>query len=297
MSEKDSSSIINLSNLKSSLSLKDLKSSIINYSPEYGEMIDNIQETLPSIRSISSNFFKSHSQYMNVTVDVTELTPLSRVKHILARIEQKKSAIAENQIKRKKSEIELRKKQKELESIENEFDRELLEVEIIEIANGLLEGENYVKGAIREMSSLTTQYKSILARLGKDYLTEEDFELDERRYHVMTAMKQALNAARPRGGIIDEGNSIYLFDIGINVATAQRELIKYINMENDLLEKGVNPTHEMTLAWLEAMADLFQDYGLKSIEYKGFIPYDKKSLAQPEHIPLLKSSKNDDLSE
>jgi hypothetical protein len=144
------------------------------------------------------------------------------------------------------------------------------------------------------MSSLTTQYKSILDSIGKDYLTEEDFEIDERRYHVMTALKQALNAARPRGGIIDEGNSIYLFDIGINVATAQRELIKYINMDNDLLEKGINPTHEMTIAWLEAMADLFQDCGVKAVVDKGFIPYDQKSLTKPEHVPLLKSSNKDD---
>ena len=35
----------------------------------------------------------------------------------------------------------------------------------------------------------------------------------------MTALKQALNSARPRGGVIDEGNSIYLFDIGVTYHT------------------------------------------------------------------------------
>ena len=267
-----------------------LSSTITSLTPEYSGMVENIQSLLPSVLATSDNFYKSHSQYMNVTVDITDLTPLHSVKHILARIEQKKAAIAENQIKRKKEEIELRRKQKKLEEVTDEFDRELLEVEILEIMNNLSSGENYVKGAIREMSFLMTQYKSILERLGKDNLTEEDFEIDERRYHVMTAMKQALNSARPRGGIIDEGNSIYLFDIGVNVAVAQREIINYLNMEKELFDKGIVPTHKMTMAWLEACADLFQNCGVEYAESRGFIPVDKLSLAQPESVPLLNKS-------
>ena len=38
-------------------------------------------------------------------------------------------------------------------------------------------------------------------------------------------MKQALNSARPRNGHIDEGNMIYLFDLGISGAQAQAETI------------------------------------------------------------------------
>ena len=47
-------------------------------------------------------------------------------------------------------------------------------------------------------------------------------------YHVMTCLKQALNAARARGGVIDEGNLIYLFDMGINSAQAQAEIYAYL---------------------------------------------------------------------
>lgn len=293
MTKENSSSIIESSNFKSDISISSLKNELVNYSPEYSGMIDNIQELLPSVQATSSNFYKSHSQYQNITIDITDLTPLHSIKHILARIENKKNALAENQIKRKKQEINLRKKQKELETTEDEFDRELLEVEICEIANGLYEGDNYIKGAIREMSFLMTQYKSILEKLGKENLTEEDFEIDERRYHVMTAMKQALNSARPRGGIIDEGNSIYLFDIGINAAAAQREVMNYINMENDLMSKGIRPNHQMTIAWLEACADLFQDCGIEYAKDRGFVEIDRLSLAQPPNpISLLKSQEN-----
>jgi hypothetical protein len=289
-SSENSSITSSKTQLEVGLSISNLRGQINNFPKEYDGMLTNIQDNLPSVLATTDNFYKSHSQYMNVTVDITDLTPLHSVKHILARIERKKNALAEAQIGRKKDEIKLRKKQKELESATDEFDRELLEVEIVEIMNGLCDGENYIKGALREMSFLVTQYKSILEKLGKDHLTEEDFEIDERRYHVMTAMKQALNAARPRGGIIDEGNSIYLFDIGINVALAQREVMNYLNMEKELLQKKIAPTHQMTIAWLEACADLFKDCGAQYAESRGFVTVDKTSLAVPKHVPLLQES-------
>lgn len=269
------------------ISISSLKSELTQLPKEYSPMLQNIQETLPAIQATSENFYKSHSQYMNATVDITDLTPLHSVRHILARIERKKAALAEAQIKRRKDDIELRRKQKQLEETTDEFDRELLEIEIIELMNGLTSGENYIKGAIREMSFLMTQYQSVLDKLGKEHLTEEDFEEDEKRYHVMTALKQALNAARPRGGLIDEGNSIYLFDIGVNVAHAQAEIFNYLKQEQEMIEQGLAPSHEMTIEWLERCADKFKDCGTRFAESRGLIPLDQKSLAQPEPVQLL----------
>ena len=83
------------------------------------------------------------------------------------------------------------------------------------------------------------------------------YEREEARYHVMTAMKQALSAARTRNGLIDEGNQIYLFDLGISGAQAQAEMFAYLNFENELIKKGQARTHEHTMQWLEACADKF----------------------------------------
>ena len=272
------------------ISISSLKNELTQLPKEYSPMLQNIQENLPAIQATSENFYKSHSQYMNATVDITDLTPLHSIRHILARIERKKAALAEAQIKRRKDDIELRRKQKQFEETTDEFDRELLEIEIIELMNGLTSGENYIKGAIREMSYLMTQYNSVLEKTGKEHLTEEDFEEDEKRYHVMTALKQALNAARPRGGLIDEGNSIYLFDIGINVAHAQAEIFNYLKQEQEMIENGLAPSHEMTMEWLERCADKFKDCGTRFAESRGLIPLDQKSLAQPEPLQLLKGT-------
>jgi len=263
---------------------KDLIIREISNSPlvkkEYKEMLTNIRNTLPAIKQTSSNFYKSHSQFMGVMLDVTAITPIRSVKHTLAEIDKTRVALEEAHLKMMKKDIELRQKEKQLkdEDYKDEFERELLETEILEIKVNMNNIQNSITGAIRKMSFFTNQYKSILKKIGKEDITEEEYEKEESRYHVMTCMKQALNAARARGGVIDEGNLIYLFDMGINSAQAQAEIYAYLKMENEMMDKGKAPTHEMTMQWLEACADKFQGDAEKFAERRGFTLYDEKSL-------------------
>jgi len=263
---------------------KDLIIKEISNSPlvkkEYKNMLANIRNTLPAIKQTSSNFYKSHSQFMGVMLDVTAITPVRSVKHTLAEIDKTRMALEEAHLKMMKKDIELRQKEKELNKAEykDELERELLETEILEIKVNMSNIQNSITGAIRKMSFFTNQYKSILKKIGKDDITEEEYEKEESRYHVMTCMKQALNAARARGGVIDEGNLIYLFDMGINSAQAQAEIYSYLKMENEMMDKGLAPTHEMTMQWLEACADKFQGDAVKFAERRGFTLYDEESL-------------------
>ena len=263
---------------------KDLIIKEISNSPlvkkEYKQMLANIRNTLPAIKQTSSNFYKSHSQFMCVMLDVTAITPIRSVKHTLAEIDKTRMALEEAHLKMMKKDIELRQKEKELnkEEYKDELERELLETEILEIKVNMSNIQNSITGAIRKMSFFTNQYKSILKKIGKNDITEEEYEKEEARYHVMTCLKQALNAARARGGVIDEGNLIYLFDMGINSAQAQAEIYAYLKMENKLMDEGKAPTHEMTMQWLEACADKFQNDSVKFAERRGFKLYDEESL-------------------
>jgi hypothetical protein len=266
------------------MSSKDLVISKLSDSPlvkkEYKQMLTNINSSLPAIKKSSSNFYKSHSQFMGVMLDVTAITPIRSVKHTLAELDKTRMALEEAQLKMMKKDIELRQKEKQLADgdYKDELGRELLETEILEIKVNLNNIQNSVSGAIRKMNFFTNQYKSILKKLGKEDITEEEYEKEESRYHVMTCMKQALNAARARGGVIDEGNLIYLFDMGINSAQAQAEIYAYLKMENTLMEQGKAPTHEMTMVWLEACADKFSGDSVKFAERRGFKLYDEESL-------------------
>jgi hypothetical protein len=266
------------------MSSKDLVIQKLSNSPlvkkEYKQMLTNINATLPAIKQSSSNFYKSHSQFMGVMLDVTAITPIRSVKHTLAELDKTRMALEEAQLKMMKKDIELRQKEKKLADgdYKDEFERELLETEILEVKVNLNNIQNSVSGAIRKMNFFTNQYKSILKKLGKEDITEEEYEKEESRYHVMTCMKQALNAARARGGVIDEGNLIYLFDMGINSAQAQAEIYAYLKMENTLMDQGKAPTHEMTMTWLEACADKFSGESVKFAERRGFKLYDEESL-------------------
>ena len=266
------------------MSSKDLVISKLSDSPlvkkEYKQMLTNINTSLPAIKKSSSNFYKSHSQFMGVMLDVTAITPIRSVKHTLAELDKTRMALEEAQLKMMKKDIELRQKEKKLNDGEykDDLERELLETEILEVKVNMNNIQNSVSGAIRKMNFFTNQYKSILKKLGKDDITEEEYEKEESRYHVMTCLKQALNAARARGGVIDEGNLIYLFDMGINSAQAQAEIYAYLKMENTLMEQGKAPTHEMTMQWLEACADKFSGDAEKFAERRGFKLYDEESL-------------------
>ena len=266
------------------MSSKDLVIQKLTNSPlvkkEYKQMLTNINATLPAIKQSSSNFYKSHSQFMGVMLDVTAITPIRSVKHTLAELDKTRMALEEAQLKMMKKDIELRQKEKKLNDGEykDDLERELLETEILEVKVNMNNIQNSVSGAIRKMSFFTNQYKSILKKLGKDDITEEEYEKEESKYHVMTCLKQALNAARARGGVIDEGNLIYLFDMGINSAQAQAEIYAYLDMENKLMREGKTPTHEMTMQWLEACADKFSGDAKKFAERRGFKLYDEESL-------------------
>lgn len=264
-----------LSNMNTALAIK---------KPEYNLMLKNIESKMPAVVRDTSNFHKSHSQFMQVTLDITAISPIRSIKHTLAEIDRTKSALQEAYIGLRKKQVELKKKQAELESCENPFDREMLEIEILELNTHLEGTQNHVNGALRKMNFLVNQHDQLLKKIGKDEITEEDYEKEEAKYHIMTCMKQALNAARSRNGVIDEGNLIYLFDLGINAAQAQAEVFAYLNMENTLISQGNAPTHEMTMKWLEACADKWGDDPAKFAARRGFAVFDRSSLT---NSPLL----------
>jgi hypothetical protein len=272
--------------LSNELILGNMNTALVVTKPEYNLMLKNIQDRMPAVTRDTSNFHKSHSQFMSVTLDVTAITPIRSIKHTLAEIDRTKSALQEAYIGLRKKQNELKKKERDLEASTDPLDRELLEIEILEL-NSHLEGtQNHVNGALRKMNFMVNQHAQLLEAVGKNEITEEDYEREESKYHIMTCMKQALNAARSRNGMIDEGNLIYLFDLGINAAQAQAEVFAYLNMENQLISNGNAPTHEMTMRWLEACADKWQQDPATFATRRGFSVFDRSSLTNSPALEM-----------
>jgi len=268
--------------MKNELAIKEIRTVLTSSKPEYLEMVKNIDQKLPAVEKASTNFFKTSSQFKNVTLDVTAITPIRSIKHTLAEIEKVKNAIKSSIIGNKKENVKLKRKEKSLKEASDELERESLAIKILEIQDGIASARNYVEGAIRKMNFFVNQYNALLEHIGVKEVTEEMYEREENRYHIMTAMKQALSAARTKGGLIDEGNHIYLFDLGINGASAQREVFNYLKMENELINNGSEPTHEMSMRWLETCANKFENAPKTFAERRGFKVLDKQSLTNRE---------------
>ena len=274
---------LNKSNGKgTALTLMDKIANLPALPKQYKGMLKHIEQTMPAIRQSSANFHKSHSQFMGTMLDVTAISPIRSVKHTLAELDKTRKALEEAHINLRKKDIEMRQKEEELNNEPDALKREMLETEIIHLQIQQKNTNNSITGAIRKMSYFTTQYKSILKKLGKETITEEEYEDEEEKYHIMTCMKQALSAARARGGMIDEGNLIYLFDMGINSAVAQQEVYSYLQKENEMITQGGTPTHEMTMQWLEHCVKRFEGDSEKFAQRRGFTLKDTTSLAQLE---------------
>ena len=148
--------------------------------PEYKVMATNIKEKMPAVQKASSNFYKSHSQFMNVMLDVTAITPIRSIKHSLAEVEKTRSALQDAYFKVEKSKIEIKMKERELDNCEDELDAELLQLELNEKQAGLITSENHMQAALRKMNFFVNQYESIMEKLGKSEITEEEYKVSNK---------------------------------------------------------------------------------------------------------------------
>jgi hypothetical protein len=224
---------------------------------QYQPVLDKIQKVLPLANIDTENFNKSSSQFKVATLDVTDLTPINSAKHLLAVIQRTRQALEEANIKLRRKKLKLQRKERELMSVEDSQSESLL-IDIDELKITISNIEASGRGAVRRLANALDQYEQILKALGKDHLTELDYEKDQARYHIMTAFNQALTAARSRGGLIDEGNHIYLFQLGINGAVAQQEVTALLEAEQEALNNNLIPTHEGVVMWLNLVADKFE---------------------------------------
>lgn len=247
----------------------------------YYKMAQRINEIMPRIEESNKAFFKSDSQIKMVSLNITELTPISAAKHILARVERKREALVHSEISLRRKEVKLeKKKEKRRAAVGAKAD--LLDLDIISLTEKIESARNYQSGAVRELAFLIEQYDAICDDLGVDVITEDMYEKDQPRFHVMRAFSQALAAARSRQGLIDEGNFIYMQHLGINGAAAQKEVIAFMEEEQNLVDKGLIPSFELEYQWLQAIADKFEEQVRMYAEYRGFNSFVPSALATTE---------------
>jgi len=242
---------------------------IVSYLPEHKEMLDVVEKGLPEVVRASSLFGKTQSQFMDNMLTVSKTTPIRNLRQILAEMNKTREALQMAYFNCKKKEIEVKMKVRDSRAEQDELKASLLEVEADEISSQIETSKGYISGAIRKLTNYQVQYDSIMAGLGAESFNEVDFEEEEEKYHIKTAFEQGLNSARSRGGMIDEGNLIYLSQIGINGTVAQRLVSNYLNSEIDLIKNGSEPAYQMQLDFLNQMSVRFNGCSRSLAEHKG----------------------------
>jgi hypothetical protein len=238
---------------------------------QHSNMLTEIQNNLPQIEKLSSNFGKTQSQFMDNMLTTSHPTPIRNIRQILAEINKSLEALREAYYKNKKEEIEIKKLQRKLKTEKDDLELDIIKLDIEEKATRIEIGKKYVMGAIRKINNYNKQYDSILKTLGVNSFDEIDFEKEEEEYHIKKAFEQGLNAARVNGGRIDEGNQIYLTQIGINGTVATKCVQGFLIWEEQQLSKGIEPTAEDQWRFLEEMYQKFKGCAIKYAEKKGMI--------------------------
>ena len=243
---------------------------------QYTGMVEIIKQTLPEVDRATALFNKTQSQMMDNMLTVSHITPIRNLRQILAEMKRTRMALGEAYygIQRKKIEIEEKREEKAGAS---PLKQKRLDIEIDELEWQISCIRENVSGAIRKLTNYSLQYKSIQEHYHLEKFSELDFEEEEERYHITKAFEQALNAARVTGRI-DEGNQIYLEQLGINGTVAQIEIINYLNREAYMMSPVdgngrpkviTEPTHEMQLEFLLVMAEKFKGCTKRYAAWKG----------------------------
>jgi hypothetical protein len=242
---------------------------MLNLDKQHKSMLTEVQKNLPQVEKLSSNFGKTQSQFMDNMLTTSHPTPIRNVRQMLAEINKSLDALKEAYYKNEKEKVYIKKLQRDLKSEKDELEKELIEIKIEEKLTKLETGKKYIAGAIRKIHNYQTQYNSILKTLGVKSFDEIDFEKEEEEYHIKKAFEQGLNAARSNGGRIDEGNQIYLTQLGINGTLAQKNVVGYLMWEENELKEGREITAEDQWRFLDDMYHKFKGSAKKYAAKKG----------------------------
>lgn len=238
----------------------------------YRPMLDLIDRSRPGILAAVAQHGKSHTQFQYAMLDnagpIAGPTKLRNMRQILAVIDRTEAALEETYHKQRQDECRVR--------MFREKGGELMELKAQQLESQLRRSQSSIQGSIRKLAAYYEQYQNLESQLkeelGKDEITEADFEADEERFHIMKAFEQALCAARSNGGKIDHGNLIYFHDIGINGRLAQEEITRYFQTEQDQCDNlSVHQMHELECSFLEAMAEVFKGCGAAYAKRKGLL--------------------------
>ena len=242
----------------------------IQLKPQYKEMMEVISLNAERMTKASENFNKTQSQFMDNMLTVSHPTVLRNARQVLAEVNKAKMALSEASFVCAEKEADIEIKLQELSSEENPLKQKKLKIQIAKLKNELHMTIPNIEAAIRKVTNYSVQYDSLLKSWGKETFTEADFEMQEEAYHIAKAFDQGLTAAISKPDYsIDEGNLIYLNQVGIHPLIAKLEIQGFIQSQLAKINENIVPGHEEILEFLHGMTQKYQGHAAKLAARKG----------------------------
>jgi len=252
---------------------------------QHAPMMDRLNERMPALVKQTAVYQRRQSQFMDNLLTVNQPTPVRRLRQILAEISRASAALHEAEISLKKKQIKQRIYLRDAGQEGDELKSELLCIKAHAMMSQIEATLPVVGAAVRKIAAMIEQHDSIMASMGKapgDHVSEREFEEQEEEFHIKTAFTQALTAARARGGSIDEGNHIYLQQIGISGAAAQFEIQSLLSAEVQIVAEGGTPGYDLVMAFLERVYLKFKGCSASLQESKGMLECSDFALLEAE---------------
>jgi hypothetical protein len=255
---------------------------------EYVGMMSLIKESEREISVATAQHGKTHSQFQYALLDcagpIAGLTKLRNWRQILAVIERTRDALEDASLKLRENEVKLNILDQRLDAARSAGDMEkaaLLQIKIQTLECHAARSTRAIAGAVRKLATYVKHFKELEAQIRKELnkpdnepITEEDFEKDEERFHIIKAFQQGLQAARAHGGRIDHGNMIYFDDIGISGHLAQKDVFAFLKAEEEFAKINPNAIHELHALereFLYSMAKKYAGCSSHLLEAKGLV--------------------------
>ena len=221
-----------------------------------------IGEQMQEINRASRVFGRKNSQMTNKLMTLTMLqdtSPYRVMRQCVAEIENRRTAVKEAVFRLKRQRVEL---QQMLENIEALADhqRELMQIDIEEVASKIEDSMLYLEGAFKDIASFQSAYIQVRDNNGiPDLWDEADFEEAEPTSHVRFAFLLAYRNAMSAGRM-DAGTLEYLHQFGVHPREAWNEVNAYIQRA-DKEQHG----YEEFETWLDDMQEKFGENYKKSM--------------------------------
>ena len=235
------------------------------------EKLQQLSKQLEQFYEKRRCFHRHHSQFMDVNLILSKVTPLRNARQALAHIETSFQAIKQNEYKIKKQQIEMQMKQEEIKKCNDKLKRKYLQVEIEEIEYGLQSSMGYFEGALKTIKVYIDAYESILKIKNLENFNEVDFEEQEEEYHIKTAILQSMRSVRINGKI-DLGNQEYLEQCGLNPSIIEKMIQGFlIKQETNIKENQIDISMKSTYEFLDECFNTLKGCSKRATDYFGIM--------------------------